>query len=192
MTMSNAVPAATTDASGEQSAEVPLSPAQLIELLDEKKCPYKLHHHVAVFTVEEAEQVEHAIAGAHCRNLFLRDHKGRMALLSLRNETKVDLKRLSLLLNMGRLSFGSPERLWQYLGVRPGSVCPYSILNDKHNEVEIYLDATLFDAEIVNFHPLLNTMTLSTHPNDLKLFLEQMGRMPHILDFAPAAPQEVE
>jgi len=173
-----------------EPAEVPLSPAQLLELLAEKKCPHTLHHHVAVFTVNEAQQVEDAIPGAHCRNLFLRDHKGHMALLCLRNETKVDLKRLSVLLNMGRLSFGSPDRLWQYLGVRPGSVCPYAILNDRNEDVEIYLDARLFDADIVNFHPLENTMTVSTSPDDLKQFLEVMGRMAHILDFAPAAPPE--
>jgi len=190
MTMTMVAPA-TTDASGEQPAEVPLSPAQLLELLDEKKCAYTLHHHVAVFTVNEAQQVEAAIPGAHCRNLFLRDHKGRMALLCLRNETRVDLKRLSLLLNMGRLSFGSPDRLWQHLGVRPGSVCPYAILNDRDEMVEIYLDASLFEADTVNFHPLENTMTLNTRPHDLKQFLEQTGRMTHILDFTPAAPQEV-
>mgnify|MGYP001056328562 CR=1 FL=1 len=86
--------------------------------------------HPAVFTVAESEAVDKQIPGTHCRNLFLRDQKKNNFLLVLQNATEVDIKKLPDVIGSARLSFGSADRLWEYLGVRPGSVCPYAIIND--------------------------------------------------------------
>ena len=115
-----------------------------------------------------------------------------MFLVSALNETAIDLKKLSTALGAGRFSFGSPERLWTYLGVRPGSVCPYAIMNDKAHAVTAVLDAGLMDADIVNFHPLINTMTVGIAPADLLTFITHFGHNPVVLDMRDLAPDILE
>ena len=166
----------------------PTTPAQLLERLEDLDIPYNIYKHEAFFTVEEGLKFEKDIPGTHCRNLFLRDKKGRMFLITLANETAVDLKKLALLLGTGRLSFGSPERLWNTLGVRPGSVCPFAIINDGDKTVMSILDKSMMAADIVNYHPLINTMTVGLRPCDLLKFMEKCGHTPVILDLALAAP----
>lgn len=151
--------------------------------------PFTLHHHQAVFTVAESEAVDAQIPGTHCRNLFLRDKKKNNFLLVLQNATDVDTKKLPEVIGSDRLSFGSAERLWEYLGVRPGSVCPYAIINDKGQNVKILLDKSMMETETVNYHPLLNTMTIGVKPADLIKFIESTGHIPHIVDLAPAKPE---
>lgn len=149
---------------------------------------YKHYHHEAVFTVADSLEMERDMVGVHCRNLFLRDKKKAMFLVSAANETKIDLKKLQNLLGSDRLSFGSPDRLWDHLGVRPGSVCPYAIINDQEGLVSPILDAYMMQGEWVNFHPLINTMTIAVRPDDLVRFIRSIGREPRILDLSPAAP----
>ena len=172
---------------GEQ-APLPTSPETLMEVFDKIGISYDLHHHEAVFTVAESEKVDAGIAGTHCRNMFLRDKKKRMFLVSLANETEVDLKKLEKVLGCGRLSFGSADRLWENLGVRPGSVCPYSIINDTAKNVTLILDAWMMDQERVNFHPLVNTMTVNTSPDELRKFAEHLEHPYQITDLSPAKP----
>lgn len=148
------------------------------------------HHHDAVFTVAESEKLDRDIPGLHCRNLFLRDKKKKNYLLCLQNATDVDIKKLPDIIDSGRLSFASADRLWEHLGVRPGSVCPFSIVNDTENAVKILLDQSMMSADFVNFHPLINTMTLSITPADLVKFIESTGHRAHIVDLAPAKPDE--
>lgn len=148
--------------------------------------------HRAVFTVAESEAVDKDIPGTHCRNLFLRDHKKNNFLLVLQNATDVDIKKLPDVIGSGRLSFGSADRLWEYLGVRPGSVCPYAIINDTGQNVKILLDKSMMETEIVNYHPLLNTMTIGVKPADLIKFIESTGHTPHIVDLSPAKPDKEE
>lgn len=183
MAMSNAA---------EQIEELPLptSPEQLMARLDDLKIPYALHHHKAVFTVAEAETVEHDIPGTHCRNLFLRDKKKNNFLVVLRNETDVDIKKLQPLIGADKLSFGSADRLFEYLGVRPGSVCPYAIVNDTQHQVKIFLEKGMLEGDRVNYHPLLNTMTIGTTPADLLRFIESAGHTPHVIDLTAAAPDK--
>ncbi|MDB5491935.1 MAG: putative DNA-binding protein [Micavibrio sp.] len=171
---------------------MPTAPETLLARLDSQGIPYTLHHHNAFFTVAEGLEIERTMEGVHCRNLFLRDKKGAMFLVSAANETLIDLKKLSGLLGCGRLSFGSPERLWTYLGVRPGSVCPYAIINDRGGVVTQILDAYMMKGELVNFHPLLNTMTIGVTPNDLVKFIRSTGREPRIVDLTSAAPDPTE
>lgn len=171
-----------------QDELLPTTPETLLAMLTDMGITYKLHHHPAFFTVEEGLAFEKDIEGAHCRNLFLRDKRERMVLVSALNETKIDLKKLNLLIGFERLSFGSAERLWTYLGVRPGSVCPYAAINDKEGLVPVVLDKAMFAYDIVNFHPLLNTMTIGVAPMDLVRFLEKIGHDPHITDLTLCRP----
>ena len=169
---------------------MPTSPEQLMAKLKDLGIDFDLHHHAAVFTVAEAEAVDRDITGTHCRNLFLRDKKKNNFLVVLPNDTDVDIKKLQPLIGADRLSFGSADRLFEYLGVRPGSVCPYSIINDTQNQVEIFLDKTMMQSERVYYHPLLNTMTIGCAPADLLKFIESTGHTAHIVDFASAAPDK--
>jgi Ala-tRNA(Pro) deacylase len=172
----------------ENTEDLPTTPDSLMKKLEEMGIDYALHHHEAVYTVEESEKLDRDIAGTHCRNLFLRDKKKKNFLVVLQNATEVDMKKLPPVISSDRLSFGSADRLWQYLGVRPGSVCPFAITNDTDNQVKILLDKSMMETEIVNYHPLLNTMTISLKPADLLKFIESTGHEAHIVDLSPAKP----
>ncbi len=169
-------------------SELPTSPDALMKQLENLDIKFDLYHHVAVFTVAESEKVDAEIPGTHCRNLFLRDKKKKNFLLVLSVETEVDIKKLSDVIDSSRLSFGSDDRLWQYLGVRPGSVCPFAIMNDTDHQVKIILDKSMLQGDRVNYHPLLNTMTVGLHPDDLLKFIETTGHEAHIVDLRPAKP----
>lgn len=167
----------------------PLFYAQnLLDYLKNLHISYQLYHHEPIFTVEESHKVDRDIAGTHTRNLFLRDKKENMFLVTLRYDTLIDLKKLSDLLGSGRFSFGSPERLWTYLGVKPGSVTPLAILNDTNKQVQLILEKGMMETEIVNFHPLDNSMTIGMTPSELMTILEKQGITPQIMDLSPAAP----
>lgn len=176
----------------DSGSDLPTTPEALLAVLKELEIEYSFHQHKAVFTVAEADEVDAAIPGTHCRNLFLRDDKKNNFLVVLQNATQVDIKKLPALIGSKKLSFGSADRLWECLGVRPGSVCPYSIINDKDNQVKICLDQSMMETDIVNYHPLLNTMTIGVKPADLTRFIEHCGHVPHIVDFSPAAPDAKE
>lgn len=161
---------------------LPTTPEQLFDLLQSLDIAYEVYHHKPIFTVEEGEHIKETIPGTHCRNLFLRDKKKTMFLVVLANETGVDLKKLQDLLACGRLSFGSAERLWAYLGIRPGSVCPFCAVNDQDHQVRVVLDAYMMRQPIVNYHPLDNAMTISLTPEDLLKFFVHTGHEPYIVD----------
>ena len=169
---------------------LPTSPAALMDRLRALGIAFSYHEHQAVFTVAESEAVDAQIPGTHCRNLFLRDNKKQNFLVVLQNATQVDIKKLPDIIGSQRLSFGSAARLWQYLGVRPGSVCPFSIINDTGKDVKICLDRSMMDAALVNYHPMENTMTVGLKPADLIRFIESTGHIPHIVDLSPAAPDK--
>lgn len=161
---------------------LPTTPEELLKTLQDLDIAYEMHEHVAVFTVEESSKINAAIPGTHCRNLYLRDKKKKNFLVVAANETAVDMKHLQELLECGRLSFGSGDRLWQFLGIRQGSVCPFTVINDKDHQVQVVLDAAMMKGEIVNYHPLDNTMTIGITPADLLKFLTHTGQTPIVLD----------
>ena len=166
-----------------------LTPDELLAYFEVKAIPYTLYHHEPFFSVEEAKEHEAKIPGTHCRNLFLRDKKKNNYLVVARNETKIDLKKLQDALGAARLSFGSPDRLWQYLKVKPGSVCPFAAINDRSHDVRIILEKGMMDEELVCYHPLLNTMTVSMAPANLRHFLTSIGRNDtQEIDFTSLAP----
>lgn len=172
------------------SAPLPTAPETLLARLEAMGIAYRLYHHDPVFTVADSIGIERDMPGLHCRNLFLRDKKGQMILLSAANETRIDLKKLERRLSSARLSFASAERLWDHLGVRPGSVCPYAIMNDREGVVRMVLDDYMMKAELVNFHPLVNTMTIGVAPADLVRFITTTGHEPEVIDLSVVAPDE--
>lgn len=172
-----------------QQESLPTSPEELLAKLDGLGITYTLHHHAPMFTVADGEEIERNIEGTHCRNLFLRDKQENMVLVVAANETMLDLKKLAPVIGIGRISFGSKERLWTYLGIRPGSVCPFCIVNDTDKKVRVVLDADMMDADIVNYHPLDNAMTVGLSPADLMRFLDDCNHPYEVIDLKPAAPQ---
>jgi Ala-tRNA(Pro) deacylase len=146
--------------------------------------------HEPVFTVAESRPVKARIPGAHSKNLFVKDKKGRFFLITAKDETPIDLKRTHEAIGAsGRLSFGSADQLRDLLGVEPGSVTPFAIANDEAGRVTLIVDANLMEHERVNFHPLVNSMTTGISRDDLLRFARSTGHEPRILRL-PEPPRE--
>ncbi len=134
------------------------------------------YEHPPVFTVAEARQHWANLAGARCKNLFLRDEKGkRHFLVIVEHEKPVDLKKLAQMVGEKRLSFASAERLERYLGVDPGAVSPFGLIFDQKKEVEVLIDSDLEKATTIYFHPNINTVTIGLSLADFKKFLAWTG-----------------
>jgi len=158
--------------------------ARVYEVLDQLRIPYIRHEHPAVFTVEQAEQHWTNIEGLHCKNLFLRNKKGnRHYLVIVPTSKTVDLRRLNEKLDEDRLSFGSPERLMRFLGLEPGSVSPFGLINDRQKEVDVILDEDLKSAGRVNFHPNVNTATVGLNREDFEKYLAWTGNSVRYFQF---------
>jgi Ala-tRNA(Pro) deacylase len=160
------------------------TPEKLLSALDDLGLKTSTLNHEAVFRVGEGDGIKDQLPGAHTKNLFLKDDKGRLWLISAEQQTQINLKTLPKTMGSGRLSFGSEERVFAALGVRPGSVTALGLVNDPEHKVTFVLDKALADADIVNFHPLTNTATTSLSQADFRRFLEWQGRRPMIIDFA--------
>ncbi|MCJ7589081.1 MAG: prolyl-tRNA synthetase associated domain-containing protein [Candidatus Aminicenantes bacterium] len=149
---------------------------RVYEVLDALNIRYIRFEHPPVFTVEEAREHWKDVPGVHCKNLFLRNYKGnRHFLVVLEASKRADLKALSLKLGTDRVSFGSDERLRRCLGLTPGSVSPFGLINDAKKEVEVVLDEDLKQADSVCFHPNVNTSTLNLSYADFERFLGWTG-----------------
>ncbi len=160
----------------------PWTPRRLFDSLTEAGIQVETHEHPPVFTVEEAQALKGRLPGAHTKNLFLRDKKGMMWLVVALHDRAVDLRGLGPMLGArGRLSFGSEDRLMRFLGVRPGSVTPFAVVNDPAGAVEVVLDRGLRDFDVWNAHPLDNRMTTAVSGADLVDFLVARGHPPHWL-----------
>ena len=142
--------------------------------------------HEAFMTVEEAKagRIAHDMPGGHCKTLFLKNKKGDLFLLVALEDAAVNLKALGKALGAGRLSFCSPELLFDTLGVTAGSVTPFALINDRPATLRVILDRALLEAEVVNFHPLENTATTAIQPGDLMVFIVKGGHEPEIWDLA--------
>jgi Ala-tRNA(Pro) deacylase len=149
---------------------------KVLEALDRLGVAYVRHEHPPVFTVEDADKYWTALRGTHCKNLFLRNKKGNRHYLVIAPTSKaVDLKGLNRALREDRLSFGSPERLKRCLGLEPGSVSPFGLINDKAKEVRVVLDEDLRASPSLGFHPNINTATLDISFADFERFLAFCG-----------------
>ena len=160
-----------------------LSPQQLFAKLEALGIAQRTVEHPPVFTVEEAKALRGSLPGHHIKNLFLRNKKEEMWLVVALEDRAIDLKRLGEALGAGRLSFGSPERLRRVLGVEPGSVTPFALVNDETQVVRLALDRGLAEGGPVNAHPLVNTMTTAIEFSDLLRLFEATGHAPRWLDF---------
>jgi len=141
--------------------------------------------HRAVFRVEEGLALKASMPGVHAKNLFLKDKKGRLWLISARQDTVIDLKAAPRLMGSDRVSFGNETLMFETLGVRPGSVTALGLINDTKRRVRFVLDRRLWEADIVNFHPLTNTATTALGQAAFRRFLSEIGREPIIIDFGP-------
>jgi len=162
----------------------PVNPPDLLALLDELGISHSTLLHPPVATVEEARAVRGRLPGGHVKNLCLRDKKKNSYLVVMDADTPVDLKALSKHLGVGNLSFASADRLWELLGVTPGSVTPFSLINDRDQKVRLILDQALLSQDLLNVHPLLNRMTTAISVEDLKLWFSRTGHEPLVLDLA--------
>jgi Ala-tRNA(Pro) deacylase len=138
--------------------------------------------HPPIYTVEDAQAQNSHLPGGHCKNLFLKDKKGGLWLLVCLDYRRIDMNRLSRVLECPRLSFGKPELLLEVLGVTPGSVSPFALINDRDRQVQPLLDKAMLDHEVLNYHPLTNEATTTIKADDLPRFIEAMGHQPRLLD----------
>ena len=160
---------------------MPLSPDELFAYLDRLGIAHKTITHPAVFTVGEAQLLRGAVPGGHTKNLFLRDKKGAAYLVVASEDAAIELRGLHRQLGAsGRFSFGSAELMRELLGVEPGSVTPFAVINDTARRVTVVLDAAMMAHETLNFHPLVNTGTTTISREGLLKFLEATGHRPRI------------
>ena len=148
----------------------------VFKYLDNLVIPYQRFDHPPVFTVEEAEKYWEEIDAVHCKNIFLRDAKGRQHYLVIAPiERQLDIRRLWENIGSSRLSFASEQRLLKYLGLKPGSVSPFGLINDPENHTIVYLDESLAYADHLAFHPNTNSITLAVSRPDIERFLDHVG-----------------
>jgi Ala-tRNA(Pro) deacylase len=159
----------------------------LFALFDRLGIAHRTVEHEAVFRVGEGEAVKAGLPGGHTKNLFLKDAKGQLWLVSALQDARIDLKALRAAIGAAKLSFGSAERLQAALGVTPGSVTAFALINDPDHQVRFVLDAGLAAADPVNFHPLTNTATTAISQADFRRFLAALGTRPTIVDFTGLA-----
>jgi Ala-tRNA(Pro) deacylase len=143
---------------------------------------YRLHEHPAVFTVEESKVHTSHITGAHTKNLFLKDKNGVFWLLTVPDESRVNLKALPAAIGCGRVSFGQADDMDRLLGIKPGSVTALCAINDQDKHVRFVIDSALMNADIINCHPLRNSATLSLSLKDLVRALTHWQHPPMIAD----------
>jgi Ala-tRNA(Pro) deacylase len=160
---------------------MPATPDDLFAMLDRLGIVHRTVAHPPLFTVEESRALRGTIPGGHTKNLFLRDKKGALYLVSAAEDAVISLKSLHRTLGAsGRFSFGSAELMRETLGIEPGAVTPFAAMNDTERRVTVVLDAALMQEPLLNFHPLTNTMTTSIGRENLVRFLTETGHPPRI------------
>ena len=165
-----------------EDGSTPCTSDELFRRFDELGIRVTTVEHRPVYTVEESRAHRGPLDGGHSKNLFLRNKKGAMWLVVCREDRVIDLKTLAARLGAGRFSFGSATRLMKFLGVIPGAVTPFAVVNDRGRQVRVVLDRALLDEPTLNFHPLDNAMTTSIRPADLLRFMERVHRTPELVE----------
>jgi Ala-tRNA(Pro) deacylase len=161
---------------------MPKTPADLFAFLDTLDIDVRTKSHPPLFTVADSQSLRGEIDGGHTKNLFLKDKKGSYFLVTVHEDAEVDLKQIHHLIGAsGRVSFGKPEALMELLGVVPGSVTVFGLINDGAGEVKVVLDSALMQNEIINAHPLTNEATTTIARDDLLKFVAATGHEPMIL-----------
>jgi len=157
-----------------------ITPKELIKLLNTKGYDFDFHEHSALFTVEDSNKLRGEIRGLHSKNLFLKNKKNKFYLFSCEEFTSINLKSISKSLGLGNISFAKTEYLLDLLGISPGSVTPFALLNDTENNIDFYLEDKLYESERINFHPLTNTATVTIKSHEFVEFMIENKKKIHI------------
>ena len=163
-------------------ADLPTSPEGLLAHLEGLGIAVSTVTHPPVFTVAESRFLRGQLPGGHCKSLFLKDKRGALWLVVADEERRVDLNGLARRLGAGRFSFASAALMWERLGVRPGSVTPFALINDRPPQIRVVLDAGMMRQAPLHYHPLVNHMTTAIAPADLLKFIEAGGHRPQIME----------
>ncbi len=167
------------------------TPDELFAFLETLSIASQTHTHPPVFTVDQSQALRGDLPGGHCKNLFLKDKKGVLWLVVALESRRVNLKALKKTLGSAHLSFGKPELLETRLGVEPGSVTPFALINDREapeeTQVRVAIDRGLLGFEVVNFHPLHNAATTAIQPEALLAFVRATGREPMVIELPESA-----
>lgn len=149
---------------------------EVYKMLEELNIPYAYYEHPEAPTIEEAKKYWVDLKATHCKNIFFRNHKGnRHYLVILEHTQDLAIHDLEKRLKQGKLSFASPKRMMKYLGLTPGSVSPFGLINDRENHTHVFLDRNLRKSESISFHPNMNTASLVIAFADFERFLEWTG-----------------
>ncbi len=157
-----------------------INPKELIKLLNAKRYDFDFHEHSALFTVEDSNKLRGEIKGSHSKNLFLKNKKNKFYLFSCEEFTNINLKTISKSLDLGNVSFAKTEYLEDLLGISPGSVTPFALLNNPQNNIDFYLEDKLYESEYINFHPLTNTATITIKSQEFVKFMIENKKKIHI------------
>jgi len=171
----------------------PATPDELFARLDALGIAHNTIRHRPVFTVDEGRDLKASIPGGHSKNLFLKDKKGQLFLLCALGDTNIDLTAVSKMIGSGRFSFGNAELLLRHLGVEPGSVTIFALINDPERDVTLILDEALLRHDPIYFHPLKNDASTGVSPDGLLKFIRALEREPIRLAFdADGVPTRIE
>lgn len=162
----------------ETAAPPPTTPDDLARALAGLGIAVATHSHPPLKTVEDSKALRGDLPGGHCKNLFLKDKKGQLWLVVTLEDRPVDMKALKDRIGSAHLSFGKPDLLWRTLGVQPGAVTPFALINDRSATVNVVLDAEMMARDPLNYHPLDNTQTWAIAPGDLLAFIRWCGHTP--------------
>ncbi|MBL8791713.1 MAG: prolyl-tRNA synthetase associated domain-containing protein [Rhizobiales bacterium] len=167
---------------------MPATRQELFDLFGKLGISITTAEHPPVFTVEEAKKVHDDIPGGHCKNLFCKDEKGVLWLIVALEDAVINLKAAPARIGSKRLTFGKPDLLMEVLGVEPGSVTPFGLINDRELRTNVILDARMMKEEKLNFHPLQNTATTTIASADLVTFIRALGHSPRIVEVSDPLP----
>jgi Ala-tRNA(Pro) deacylase len=162
----------------------PLTPEELLQRLHALGIVHRAAIHPPVFTVAEAAALRGNLLGGHCKSLFLKGRNGSFWLAVMLEERRTDLNKLAARLNAPRFSFAGADDLYSALGVRPGSVTPFALVNDAGRRVIPVLDRDMLRHDPLNYHPLANDPTTAISPDDLLRFIAACGHCPQIVELS--------
>lgn len=169
-----------------------LNDEQLLERLTALGIPAQTASHPPLRTVEDSKRLRGELPGGHVKNLFLRDKRGKHWLLTTLEDVKLDLKAMAQRLGAGKFSFASADDLDRLLGIPPGAVSPFAVINDAGHAVTVVLDQAMLAITPLNFHPLRNDRTTTIAAADLLRFLQAVSHAPIVFDFSEAAAPRAE
>ncbi|MEM7213235.1 MAG: prolyl-tRNA synthetase associated domain-containing protein [Pseudomonadota bacterium] len=161
----------------------PKGQAELYALFDEHGIAFTHNDHPPLHTVEESRELRGDLPGAHVKNMFLKDKKAQLWLVTCMEYRKIRIRDLEKQIGAAKASFGKPELLWEHLGIRPGAVSPFGLINDPEHSVRVVLDQQMLESDPINAHPLHNEATTTVSRDDFRRFFEITGHLPVIIDF---------